>query len=56
MVTLRRSASVALLASARLARAGPLERRERKLFLMFLAPGLLLVLAPFFCRCFTPSS
>ena len=28
-------------ASARLTRAGPLERRERKLFLMFLAPGLL---------------
>ena len=56
MVTLRRSASVALLASARLARAGPLERRERKLFLTFLAPGLLLVLAPFFCRCSTPSS
>ena len=36
------------LASARLTRAGPLERRERKLFLMFLAPGLLLGIGAIF--------
>jgi multiple sugar transport system permease protein len=48
MVTLRRSASTALPATAGLLRAGPLERRERKLFLLFLAPGVLLSIGAIF--------
>jgi multiple sugar transport system permease protein len=48
MATLRRSASVALPGPARLTRAGPLARRERKLFLAFLAPGLVLSIGAIF--------
>ena len=48
MVTLRRPSSAALPASARKARVGPLARRERKLFLAFLTPGLLLAVGAIF--------
>ena len=48
MVTLRRSASVAVSAPTRSARVGPLERRERKLFLAFLTPGILLAIGAIF--------
>jgi multiple sugar transport system permease protein len=48
MATLRSSASVTMSASTRRAQVGPLEKRERKLFLAFLAPGLLLSLAAIF--------
>ena len=48
MVTWRRSTSGTLPAPARLARVGPLERRERKLFLAFLTPGVLLALGAIF--------
>lgn len=46
MVTLRQPASATLTAPA--TRLGPLERRERKLFLCFLTPGLLLSLGAIF--------
>jgi multiple sugar transport system permease protein len=46
MVTLRQPASATLAAPA--TRLGPLEKRERKLFLCFLAPGLLLSLGAIF--------
>ena len=48
MVTLRRSSSAALPASARQTRVGPLARRERRLFLAFLTPGLLLATGAIF--------
>jgi multiple sugar transport system permease protein len=48
MVTLRRTPSAALPASARTSRVGPLARRERKLFLAFLTPGLLLATGAIF--------
>jgi len=49
MATLRRSASVALPGpTPRIARVGPLERRERKLFLAFLTPGLVLSVGAIF--------
>lgn len=48
MVTLRRSASAALPATADIVRVGPLERRERKLFLAFLIPGLVLATGAIF--------
>ncbi len=48
MVTLRRSETVALPAPARMSRVGPLEKRERRLFLTFLAPGLVLAIGAIF--------
>ena len=48
MVTLRRTEPVALPAPTRISRIGPLERRERKLFLAFLAPGVLLAVGAIF--------
>ncbi len=42
MVTVRRPAPVTSPVAARPARVGPLERRERKLFVAFLAPGVIL--------------
>ena len=48
MVTLRRTASMALPAPQEYSRVGPLERRDRKLFLAFLAPGMLLGIGALF--------
>jgi multiple sugar transport system permease protein len=48
MVTLRRSISLTTAAPAHWARAGALARRERKIFLAFLTPGLLLSIGAIF--------
>ena len=56
MVTLRRTASLALPAPQEVSRVGPLERRDRKLFVAFLAPGMLLGIGALFIPSFTPSS
>ncbi len=48
MATSRQAAPTALATAAPASRLGPLERRERKLFLLFLAPGLLLSLGAIF--------
>ena len=48
MVTLRRTASLALPAPQEVSRVGPLERRDRKLFLAFLAPGMVLGIGALF--------
>ena len=48
MITLRRTASMVLPAPQEVLRVGPLERRDRKLFLAFLAPGMLLGIGALF--------
>lgn len=48
MATFRQAAPTAVPAAASAARFGPLEKRERKLFLLFLTPGLLLSLGAIF--------
>lgn len=48
MATLQSPAPVTLPRASRLPRIGPLERRERKLFLAFLAPGLVLSIGAIF--------
>lgn len=52
MVTLRRSATLAAPAQAQPVRVGPLERRERKLFIAFLTPGVLLAIGALFIPVF----
>ncbi|ETX07411.1 carbohydrate ABC transporter permease [Candidatus Entotheonella palauensis] len=52
MVSLRRSATLAAPAQVQPARVGPLERRERKLFIAFLTPGILLAIGALFIPVF----